>query len=825
METDSFVEVILPLPLEPTFTYRVPESMRGRVTTGMRVIVPFGNRKFYTGIVSGPSAHAPEGFEVKEIASVPDSHPIVRHPQMKLWEWIADYYLCSEGDVMKAAIPAGLKIESESQVEANPDMEADEAAAVLTEKELHIWHILDEKGKLKLSDLAKETGGKGISASVNRMLEKGAVIISESLQERFRPKKETYVRLLVARNDGEALRKAFESVKRSNRQEAALQTLIAMSGFTQVTEPLKEVTRSALTEKSGTTTVDVSNLAKKGLVEIYTKETSRFKYEGPATGELPELTEAQRKALDEIHRSFTDKKITLLHGVTSSGKTEIYIHLTDFVLRQGRQVLYLVPEIALTTQLTTRLQKVFGNKVVIYHSRFSDNERVETWLKLLRSNEPCVVIGARSSVFLPFASLGLVIVDEEHEPSFKQYDPAPRYNGRDVATVLASMHGAHTLLGSATPSVETYYKAESGKYGLVSLKERYADIKLPEIKIVDMNTARKRMEITGAFASETTRCAREAIGNGKQVIFFHNRRGFAPLARCKQCAYVPKCQYCDVSLTYHRFSNRLVCHYCGATYPLPETCPVCKEPAIEVLGFGTERVEEDVENIFPKARMLRMDLDTTRKKDDYANIIDDFSRHKADILVGTQMVTKGLDFDDVSMVAVLNADAIINYPDFRAGERAFNMLEQVAGRAGRKGDTGLVIVQTRMPDHPIIGFLKNHDYDAHYGFELRQRQEYMYPPFARIIYLYVKHRDARIVSDIAQHYAVELRRLLGNRVYGPEEPHVSRIQNLYIRKIMLKIEPTASMKRVKEVLREAYLTLHRQQQMKGMSVYYDVDPQ
>jgi primosomal protein N' (replication factor Y) len=578
-------------------------------------------------------------------------------------------------------------------------------------------------------------------------------------------------------------------------------------------------------EATGVSSTILSEMSKKGLIDIYWKETSRFSYNGPVGGDLPKLSEAQSTALHQIHQQFIDHKVTLFHGVTSSGKTEVYLHLIDYVLKQNMQVLYLVPEIALTTQLTHRLQRVFGKKVIIYHSRFSDNERVEIWLRLLRSSEPCVVIGARSSVFLPFAKLGLVIVDEEHEPSYKQYDPAPRYNGRDVATVLASMHGAKTLLGSATPTIETFYKANIGKYGLVSLTERFSGVSLPDIKIVDLTNARKRMQIKGAFADETIAAAHSAIANGKQVIFFHNRRGYAPVAKCKQCTYTPKCHSCDVSLTYHRYTDKLVCHYCGAIYPLPDICPVCKEPAIEVLGFGTERIEDDVEHYFKDAKVLRMDLDTTRNKEDYADIIDAFSMHKADILIGTQMVTKGLDFADVSMVAVLNADSIISFPDFRSSERAFNMLEQVAGRAGRSDEKGKVYVQTRDPENYIIKYLCNHDYLGFYEHELQERQSFHYPPFSRVIYIYIKHRDYRVIEDIASAYGAELRRLFGNRVFGPEEPQIGKVQNLYIRKLMLKVELEASMSKIKEILRDVYVRMCKQQSMKGMIVYYDVDPQ
>lgn len=817
-----YAEVILPLPLNATFTYRIPEAMTDFVKVGYRVIVQFGAKKYYTGIVSSISHIAPEGFEVKDIVSIIDTHPIVKHPQLKLWQWISDYYLCALGDVYKAAVPAGLKIESETIVELNSDFELSNEHQ-LNERELIIYQLLDHEGKLSPSEIEKKTGFKNCIDILNRMLTMGAIIISEKLIERYRSKKETYVKI-VAKQESEDIHRLFEAVKGAKKQETMLLALIEMSGFSRKDSELIEVSRAQLLERTGLTTAIVSALAKKGIIEIYQKEINRFKFNGVVTNKLPILSEAQSIALDEIHKSFTDHDITLLHGVTSSGKTEIYIHLISYILQRGDQALFLVPEIALTTQLTRRLQKVFGDRVLIYHSHFSDNERVDIWKKLLNGSEPCVIIGARSSLFLPFSRLGIVIVDEEHESSYKQYDPAPRYNARDIATVLASMHGAKTLLGSATPSIETYHKAKIGKYGFVELLQRYENVTLPKIEVVDMTTSRKRYLTKGSFATNTIAASKEALEKGNQVIIFHNRRGFAPLARCKQCAWTPKCEHCDVSLTYHRFQHQLVCHYCGASYPLPNVCPSCKEPAVEILGYGTERVEDEVANLFPDHRILRMDLDTTRNKDGYENIIDDFSNHKADILVGTQMVTKGLDFGDVSMVAILNADSIINFPDFRSTERAFNMLEQVSGRAGRRTEQGAVIVQTSNPTHPIINFLKNHDYVGFFNHEIEERKLFNYPPFTRVIYIYLKHRDNNNLSEISTIYASRLRELFGNRVFGPEEPMISRIQSLYIRKIMLKIEINASMKKVKQILRDTYEQMHQLPRMKGMIVYYDVDP-
>lgn len=818
-----YAEVILPLPLFGTFTYSIPTTLEGKAAVGHRVIVPFGRKKYYTGIIESITPVAPEGFEVKDISSVLDPWPVVKHPQLKLWEWIAEYYLCTAGDVYKTAVPAGLKVESETFIELNPDYE-EMPDDRMTDREAIIMQSLDHNGKMTPAEISKKTGLNSIESTISSMVERRMLIIAEKLIERYRPKKETLVRLAVDRNDNEAMHKVFDAVKGAKKQEMMLITLLDNLNKRQQQQLPPEVPRQHLLEQSGLSPAILAALASKGIVEIFTREINRFNYTGTEQGELPKLSAPQSEALDSIHRMFIDKNVTLLHGVTSSGKTEIYIHLIDYILKKGSQALYLVPEIALTTQLTRRLQKVFGKRVIIYHSKFSDNERVDIWKRMLHDPSPCVVIGARSSLFLPFSRLGLVIVDEEHESSYKQFDPAPRYNARDCAIVLASMHGAKTLLGSATPAIETYYKALNGRYGLVTLSERYEGVQLPLIEIVDLNDERRRGRISGPMSARLAMMSREAVKGGEQVILFHNRRGFAPVVVCKQCGYVPKCQNCDVSLTYHRKAGEMVCHYCGATYKLPTICPACKEPAIEVYGYGTERIEEIAESSFPGARIMRMDLDTTRNKDSYLNIINDFSLGKADILVGTQMVTKGLDFERVSLVGILNADNLINFPDFRASERAFNMLEQVAGRAGRRNKRGLVIVQTSQPAHPILSYLQTHNYEGFYEHELEERRRYGYPPFTRVINIYLKHRDEDLLIKAAAGYAETLRHLFGNRILGPDEPHIARIQSLYIRKIMLKVEIQASMSKVKAILRSVYEAQMADKSLRSLVVYYDVDP-
>ncbi len=818
---DKYAEILLPLPLDTSFTYRIPKEMESRVAVGHRVIVPFGAKRFYTGIVESIVTKAPEGFEVKDIALALDDKPILRHPQLKLWHWIADYYLCSAGDVYKAAVPSGLKIESETFIEINPDYEpiGDE---ILSERESIIFQLLDHEGAMTVGTVATKTGLKNVQVAVNSLIDRGMIIISEKLVERYRPLRIACVR---PEFDPASISEAFAKVKGAPKQEKLLLALIEMSGWQRPENEHKEVIRTELLKRADCTSAILLTLEKKGLLSSYKKEINRFAYDGSKTIELPRLSSAQATALHEIHQSWRQHDITLLHGVTSSGKTEIYQHLIADVIRRGDQALFLVPEIALTTQLTKRLQAVFGKDVIVYHSKFSDNERVDIWKRLLDTNNPCVVLGARSSVFLPFYHLGLVIVDEEHESSFKQYDPAPRYNARDVAIVLASMHGAKTLLGSATPSIETYYKATAGKFGLVSLLKRYNDIPLPDISVIDLHRARQTKKMSGTFSLETVDRARKALSEGNQIILFQPRRGYSPLARCRQCAWTPRCTKCDVALTYHRDIDRLICHYCGSEYPLPRVCPQCKEPAIETLGYGTERVEDEVTKLFPEKRILRLDLDTTRNKSSYETIVDDFSARKGDILVGTQMVTKGLDFEGVSLVGVLNADMLINFPDFRSSERAFNTIEQVAGRAGRReGQSGQVLIQSYEPSHPLFGYIINHDYLGFYNHEIAERERYFYPPFTRIIYLYLKHRDRGLIDRIAREYGRRLTDIFGQRIYGPERPSIERINNLYIRKIMLKVEVEASMKRVKEILREVYNEAMQNPMLKGLTIYYDVDP-
>ncbi len=817
----KFAETLLPLALPGTYTYRVPEEMK--LSIGMRVLVPFGRKKIFTAIVVSLHDRAPKGYEVKEILGTLDEKPILRHPQLNFWQWIADYYLCSMGEVYKAAVPSGLKVESETTISVNPDFEESEPGQ-LTDHERVILDFTAQRGRVQIAEIARATGFKTVERNVSHLLDLDALHVSERVIDNYRPKTEACVRLTIARDDEQSLHQYFDQLKRAPKQEALLLAYLDMSRWLQSGEP-REVSKDNLLKRAGVSGAVLHEAVKRGMLEIYKKEINRFADLGSVLEEPPTLSEEQQRAYDEIHQSMRQHAITLLHGVTSSGKTSVYMHLISDALRLGKQVLYLVPEIALTTQLTRRLRRVFGDKLLIYHSKFSDNERVDIWKRLLDSNEPCVVIGVRSSIFLPYSNLGLVIVDEEHDSSYKQQDPAPRYNGRNAALVLAQMHGAKTLLGSATPAIEVYHLALEGRYGLVKLMTRYGDIQMPEVKVIDTLDARKRREMHGMFSNELIAKCRKALQDGEQVILFQNRRGYSPMVRCKECGWVPKCENCDVSLTYHKHNHSLVCHYCGYTIPLPDLCPACQLPGIEIVGYGTERIEDDIDAVFPGEKISRMDLDTTRNKNSYDRIIDEFSQHRTNILVGTQMVTKGLDFDAVSIVGILNADTMINFPDFRSHERAFDMLEQVSGRAGRAHKQGQVIIQTSQPDHDVIKFVQAHDYDGFYQHEMADRKQFGYPPFTKVINIYLKHRDDATVGELAVRYSSLLHQVFGARVLGPMAPFVARVQNLYIRQITLKIETGASMAKVKKILRDLYeQMLAADARMKTVRLYYDVDP-
>ena len=744
-----FADVILPLPLPGTFTYSIPAEMERTILPGCRVTVPLGNKKSYTALVVTLHDKKPEEYEVKEIKELLDETPIVTSIQTRLWEWISRYYLCSLGDIYKAAIPQGLKGE-------------------------------------------------------------------------FRPRTEQRVRITARCNDKKAIGLLLQSLSRAPRQRRLLDIYI------QIAEPFssepKEISRHKLIETAQVSPAIYNQLREKGILETYEVEIGRLNKELHPVVPQNSLNKAQQKAFEEIKEGFARKNVTLLHGVTSAGKTEIYIHLITEALERGEQVLYMLPEIALTKQIIERLQRVFGNRIGLYHSKFSDAERVEIWKKQLSDTPYDVILGVRSSVFLPFRNLGLVIVDEEHENSYKQQEPAPRYNARNAAMVLASFFGAKTLLGTATPSIESYYNATTGKYALVSLTTRHREVKMPEIEVIDMIEYSRKKLTTGPFSDPLTEAMRKALQERQQIILFQNRRGYSPLLECRTCGWVPKCKHCDVSLTLHKSAGKLTCHYCGYTIPAPVHCPNCESRSFMNLGYGTEKIEDDLQNMFPEARIVRMDLDTTRTRTAYERIISDFQNGKTDILIGTQMVSKGLDFDNVAVVGIINADTLLNYPDFRAMERAFQLMSQVAGRAGRRNGQGKVFLQTRMSDAPVIPQIVRNDYMQFYDQQLSERMLFHYPPFYRLVYIYIKHRDVRVLEEFSEIFGKQMREIFDYRVLGPDLPPIARIKQLYIRKIVLKVENSLSQYKVNDVLQnlqQAYCSMPR---YRSIVMFYDIDP-
>jgi len=817
----KYVDVILPLPLANTFTYSVPEEWAEQVRMGMRVVVPFGKKKMYTAVIYLVHSITPTIYEAKDILCLLDNEPILRRPQMKFWEWISSYYQAFLGDVYQAAVPAGLKLESETQVRINPDYEAE---SQLSEKEGKVLDALSDGKAISVSELNKITEMRDTLPTLKQLLEKGAVEISEELTEKFRAKTDSFVRLSDETAKEDNLRKLFDELSRAKKQLDVLMMYIDLS---KCLTPAKkrEVSKKELLERTGVSAAVLNGLVERGALEIYTKEIGRLDVSEIKTSEQYELNDYQQEAYLEIEKQFLDKQVVLLHGVTSSGKTELYIQLINKVLAEGKQVLYLVPEIALTTQLTSRLKRVFGRRLGVYHSKFSDAERVEIWNNVLTDKTYDVIIGVRSSIFLPFRQLGLIIVDEEHESSYKQYDPAPRYHARNAAIVLASMHGAKTLLGTATPAVETYYNALTGKFGLVELNQRHKEMDMPEILVVDSKEAYRKKQMESHFTPLLLEKITKALQNSEQVILFQNRRGYAPYIECKACAYVPHCKNCDVSLTVHKVFNTLTCHYCGYTEPIPNICPACGTPGtLSTKGFGTEKIEDEIKLIFPEARVSRMDLDTTRSKKSYEEIITDFEQQKVDILIGTQMVSKGLDFERVSLVGILNADNMLNFPDFRAHERAYQLMAQVSGRAGRKNKRGTVVLQTSSPEHPIIGQVIRNDYKAMFNTQCEERKLFHYPPYFRMIQIVLRHRDPKVLTHAANRMAADLRAVFGARVLGPNVPSVSRIQNLYIKHILLKFEVEASPERAKELLRQITNQILAEPQFKAVWINLDVDP-
>lgn len=814
-------DIILPLAIGGTYTYRLPDDCPTNPQPGLRVLVPLGKRKVHTGIIRRILAPNPDGISEAELKSVIcflDCEPLVTEMQMRLWEWISDYYMCTIGEVMKAALPSAFKLESETRISLNSDFEAPDAASRLPRNAQAILDILHDGKPKNLDEIAKILDVRSAAAAVSALLEIGAVCAEEHIEDRYAPKTEHRIGIVPD----------FRLPKLGPKQQELLQTFFMMQDEAVLrdgAEANPTISRSDLLKRSGCTAAQLKALVEKGVLTDTLVQIDRLASQTGGEQPLPSLNEAQQQALCEIHESMSHHATTLLYGVTSSGKTEIYIRLIDEQLRQGKQVLYLVPEIALTTQLTDRLRRVFGNRLGVYHSKFSDRERVEIYRNVLLHKSYDVVIGVRSSLFLPFSDLGLIIVDEEHDASYKQQDPAPRYHARSAAIVLAGMMGAHTLLGTATPAIETYHNALTGKFGLVRLTTRYRGLSLPQIHIIDLKRQYHRKEMRGHFSDPLHDAMHDELKKGKQVIVFQNRRGYSSYVECRQCAYVPKCVNCDVSLTEHKFSRTLSCHYCGYTIPIPDVCPACKQTGtLADRGFGTEMIEDEAHQFFPLARTSRMDLDTTRSKNGHQRIIRQFAEHEIDILIGTQMVTKGLHFDEVSLVAVLKADALLNQPDFRAVERAYQMLEQVAGRAGRAGDTGQVMIQTADPEHPLFRHLIGHDYDGLYEEQLEERKTFRYPPFHRIISINLRHHEQSRLEAAARTLQERLTQSFGTRCSQVIIPQIARVQNQYNRQIILKIEAEANYRYAKQLLGDAIRFTLALAPCKGTTILCDVDP-
>lgn len=754
-----YVDVILPLPLEGTFTYSVPEPMVAQVRMGVRVLVPLGRSKTYTAMAVRLHSEKPE-FETRPIIQVIDAEPVLIEQQLRLWQWISTYYMSPIGDVFKAALPAGLKAE-----------------------------------------------------------------------ENYRPKTVRCVTLPANLRSEQSLHMALTILKRALKQHQTFSTYLQLSHWSEIdgeTPPahIAEIACDELQNAANASDAVLRQLIQRNFLELYHREVGRLNTTGEYHPErIQPLSPAQQAAEDSIQKQFNEKNVILLHGVTSSGKTEIYIHLIKKAIDEGKQVLYLLPEIALTVQMTRRLHNVFGSRLGIYHSKYSDAERVEIWKKQLSSEPYDVILGARSAVFLPFTRLGFVIVDEEHETSFKQQDPAPRYHARSTAIMLARMYeGAKVLLGTATPSMESYHNACTGKYGYVQLTTRYKDVAMPEIRVVDTKDLYHRKMMRGAFSPDLLEAMRTALRNKKQVLLFQNRRGFAPMVECKVCGWVPKCKNCDVSLTYHRSMNLLTCHYCGYTYPVPKQCPNCESTELLGRGYGTEKIEDRVRELFPEARIARMDLDTTRSAGAYGRIIDDFSCGRTDILIGTQMITKGLDFSGVTVVGILNADTMLNYPDFRAYEQAFQMLSQVSGRAGRRDERGLVILQTKSADLPVIQQVVAGDFQTFARDLLEERSMFRYPPFYHLVYVYLRHRNEQLVDSAAIEMASRLRQAFADRVLGPDKPAVARVKTESIRKIVIKLEQGINLPLARQCMAEARTQLLQDKRYAAMTVFFDVDP-
>ncbi|GAB5399946.1 MAG: primosomal protein N' [Aureisphaera sp.] len=811
-----FIDVILPIPLKQHFTYSVNKDEAYFLKPGMRVSVPFGKSKIYTALVYGVHQNEPPTYETKSIDQILDETPLVTETQLAHWEWIANYYMCTLGEVIRAALPSAFLLESETiitRTQKEPLTDGD-----LTDEEFIVHEALTHQSSLHINDIRSLLDRSNVVRVIQQLLEKGLITVQEEIYEQYKPRLKRYLRITSPFSDEASLRELLDTLTRAPKQRQVLMTLFMLSATQD------HVESTELQKKSESNASVLRTLIDKGILEEYYQQKDRVEYKGEAPNDVKKLSPAQETALAEIETAFEGKGITLLHGVTSSGKTEVYVKLIDTMLSTGKQILYMLPEIALTAQLIGRLQHYFGEKVAVYHSKYSLNERVEVWKNVLEQKSKAqIVIGARSSLFLPFRNLGFVIIDEEHEPSFKQYNPAPRYHARDAAIVLAGLHKAKVLLGSATPSLETYYNAQEGKYGLVGLKERYGNVMMPDIELVDIRDKLKRKRMSGRFSDRLLEAMEEALGEKEQIILFQNRRGFSPVVECTTCGVAPQCPNCDVSLTYHQHRNELRCHYCGYQMAMLVSCMACGSDTLDPKGFGTEQIEEELMGLFPDHTIARMDQDTTKGKHAYEKLIERMENGEIDILVGTQMLAKGLDFRKVSLVGVMNADNLLNFPDFRAHERSYQLLQQVSGRAGRTEKRGKVIIQSYNPLHQILQQVSTNDYDGMYVEQTEERYQYKYPPHYRTIRITFKHRNFGTMQKASVWFAEVLRLQLNEQVLGPESPAVSRIRNEFISNILVKIPKQQSLQKTKTFIQKVQQRFHSQKEFSRVKLIVDVD--
>jgi primosomal protein N' (replication factor Y) (superfamily II helicase) len=818
-----FVSVILPLALPKVLTYRVPHEWNDAVRIGVRVVVPLGAKKVLTGIVSSIQNQAPEGYQAKYIEHILDEAPIVHTHQLKFWEWMADYYKCSVGEVMNAALPSGLKLSSETVIVANNEFTDVDS---LSDKEFKIVAALGSREQMSLTEVSELLKVKFAQPVLRKLIERGVVFAVEELKERFKPKTTDFLHLGLDLDNDDALKALFDTLEKRQavRQTDALMSFLVMADYDKGAR--KPVERLALQKQADAPAAVIMNMVQKGIFTLETRETGRLGQHLIATEASHPLSELQANAKQTIVSAFEQKEVVLLHGITSSGKTEVYISLIEDELAKGNQVLFLLPEIALTTQIITRLRAFFGRRIGVYHSGYSEHERTEVWNKVLSDipGEYDVILGARSALFLPFTRLGLIIIDEEHEHSFKQYEPAPRYHARDAAIVLARPFNAKVLLGSATPAIESYYNAKTGKYGLAEMLERYGGLPLPEVVIADLRAETKAKTLSGSFSDQLLREIKQAVDQKEQVILFQNRRGYSPLWQCQHCGWTPMCTRCDVSMTYHKAPHLLKCHYCGYHADPPQACHACGSTELRMLGFGTEKIEEEIAQLVPDIRVQRMDLDTTRSKTGYQQIIHEFEEGNIDVLVGTQMVTKGLDFDRVSLVGVLNADKMMRFPDFRSIERSFQVIMQVAGRAGRRQKRGKVVIQTFQPEHWLFELIKSADYTRLYEHEVNVRGHFGYPPFVRLMRITFRHKDDQVVQAACAKWNTFIKPLLGHRLLGPERPVIPRINTYYLWEFIVKLERNHDLSSYKDQVASSLKQLTAEAGFKTLRITVDVDP-